>query len=129
MPRKPSTTFTDKEMEIMRVIWHSGEATIKQIQEHLPGEPHYNSVLTIVRVLEQKGHLTYRVEGKAHIYKAKVSHKKARRGVISHLVDNVFGGSAISLVLNLIEAGDLSQQDLDEIQKQISEAKNKEKKK
>jgi len=129
MPRKPSTTFTDKELEIMRVIWHSGEATIKQIQEHLPGTRHYNSVLTIVRVLEQKGHLTYRVEGKAHIYKTKVSHKKAQRGVISHLVDNVFGGSAVSLVLNLVETGDLSQKDLDEIRKQISEAKNKEKKK
>ncbi len=113
----------------MRVIWNLGEATIKQIQEHLLGTRHYNSVLTIVRVLEQKGQLTYRVEGKAHIYKAKVPYKKAQRGVISHLVDNVFGGSAVSLVLNLVETGDLSQKDLDEIRKQISEAKNKEKKK
>lgn len=113
----------------MRVIWHLGEATVRQIQEHLPGEPHYNSVLTIVRVLEQKNHLTYRVEGKAHIYKAVVPHKKARRGVISHLVDNVFGGSAVSLVLNLVESGDLTQKDLDEIRKQISKAKTEEKKK
>lgn len=129
MPRKPSITFTDKELEIMRVVWNSGEATIKQIQEQLLGDKHYNSVLTIVRVLEQKGHLTYRVEGKAHIYKAKVPHKKARRGVISHLVENVFGGSAVSLVLNLVEAGDLSGEDLDEIRKQISKAKREEKKK
>lgn len=129
MPRKPSAIFTDKELEIMRVIWDAGEATIKQIQENLPGEErHYNSVLTIARVLEQKGHLKYRVEGKAHIYRATVKPEKARRGVISHLVENVFGGSAISLVLSLVETGDLSKQDLDEIRKKLGEIKGKEKK-
>jgi predicted transcriptional regulator len=53
MPRGPSKTFTDKELEIMRVIWELGEATAREVQERLPGEPHYNSVLTIIRVLEQ----------------------------------------------------------------------------
>src|SRR5262249_55901625 len=68
MPRQPSKTFTDKELEIMRVIWERGEATAKAIQEALSGERHYNSVLTIIRVLERKGHLTHRAEGKAHVY-------------------------------------------------------------
>jgi predicted transcriptional regulator len=54
MPRKPSKTYTDRELEIMRVIWELGEATTKQIQEKLSGNHHYNSVLTIVRVLEQQ---------------------------------------------------------------------------
>ena len=45
MPRQPSITFTDKELEIMRVIWERGEATAKEIQEALPGERHYNSCL------------------------------------------------------------------------------------
>ena len=112
----------------MRVVWDLGEATVRQIQEHLPGEErHYNTVLTIVRVLAQKGHLEYRVEGKAHIYSAAEQPEKARRTVISHLIDNVFGGSAISLVLNLVETGDLSKKDLDKIRRQLDEAKGKEK--
>ena len=61
MPRTPSKTFTEKELEIMQVVWELGEATAREIQEQLPGERHYNSVLTIIRELERKGHLTHRV--------------------------------------------------------------------
>jgi predicted transcriptional regulator len=86
MPRQPSKTFTDKELEIMRVVWELGEATAKQIQEQLSGDSHYNSVLTIIRVLERKGHLTHRAEGRAHIYRARQQAEKARNKVLSHLI-------------------------------------------
>ena len=125
MARKPSKSFTDKELEIMRVIWRLGEASARQIQEQLPGEPHYNSVMTIIRVLERKNHLTHREDGRTHIYRATVSPKKARKRVLSHLIQHVFDGSAASLVLNLVEAGDLSIEDLDEIRRQTA-AKRKE---
>ena len=120
MPRKPSKIFTDKEMEIIQVVWELGEAGVKEIQDRLPGERHYNSVLTIIRVLERKGHLIHRQEGRAHIYRAKVNQEKARRRVLSHLVKNVFGGSAASMVLNLVETGDLTSKELDEIRQKIS---------
>lgn len=126
MPRKPSKTFTDKELEIMRVVWELGEATVKDVQERLPGERHYNSLLTIIRVLERKGQLTYRVEGRTHIYRAKEGKEKARKRVLSHLVEHVFGGSATSLVLHLVEAGDLSGKDLDAIRKRIAAKKKEE---
>jgi BlaI family penicillinase repressor len=115
MPRKQVKTFTDKELEIMQVIWELGEATAKQLQERLPGEQHYNSVLTIIRVLERKGHLTHRAEGRAYVYRARVSQNRSRRRVLSHLVKHVFGGSASSLVLHLVETGDLTEEDLREI--------------
>jgi predicted transcriptional regulator len=118
MPRKPSKSFTDKELEIMRVIWKMGEASARQIQEQLPGKPHYNSVMTIIRVLERKDHLTHREDGRTYIYRATVSRTKARKRVLSHLVQHVFEGSAASLVLNLVEAGDLTVEDLDEIRRQ-----------
>lgn len=127
MPRKPSKTFTDKELEIMRLIWELGEATVKDLQDHLPGDRHYNSVLTIIRVLERKGHLTHRVEGRAYIYRAKVSHEKASRRVLKHLVEHVFGGSASSLVLHLVETGDLTEADLREVRARMAQrAKHKE---
>src|SRR6185436_11361375 len=108
MPRQPSKTFTERELEIMRVVWNLGEASARQIQEALPGDRHYNSVMTIIRVLEKKNHLTYREEGRAHIYKAAVSPERAQTRVLKHLVKHVFGGSAASLVLNLVETGDLT---------------------
>jgi BlaI family transcriptional regulator, penicillinase repressor len=120
MPRTPSKTFTDKEVEIMRVIWERGEATAKEIQEALPDERHYNSVLTIIRVLERKGHLTHRAEGKAHVYRAKAKQEKSQRRVLSHLIEQIFGGSAAAMVLHLVETGDLTEDDLHEVRSKIA---------
>jgi predicted transcriptional regulator len=122
MPRKPSTTFTDKELEIMRIVWKLGEASARQIQDNLPGERHYNSVMTIIRVLEKKNHLTHREVGRTYVYRATVSPDRARMRVVKHLVKNVFGGSAASLVLNLIETGDLTAEDLDTIRRKMRDA-------
>lgn len=126
MPRKPSKTFTDKEVEIMNVVWNLGEATARQIQEALPGERHYNSVLTIIRVLEKKGHLTHRTTtdaGKAHVYRAKAAQEKSQRKVLSHLIKQVFGGSPASLVLHLVETGELTEDDLQQARQLIATKK------
>jgi BlaI family penicillinase repressor len=120
MPRKPSKVFTDKELEIMQVVWEMGEATVKEIQGRLPGEPHYNSVLTIIRVLERKGHLVHRAEGKTYFYQAGESKENSHARLLRHLVDQVFGGSAASVVLNLVQAGDLTPKDLDEIRSKVA---------
>ena len=124
MPRQPSKTFTDKEMDIMRVFWRLGEASARQIQESLPGERHYNSVMTIIRVLEKKNHLTHREEGRTHIYRATQSQGRARNRVLKHLIKHVFGGSAASLVLNLVETGDLTPEDLKAVRKQMTGLKD-----
>jgi predicted transcriptional regulator len=120
MPRKPSKTFTDKELEIMRVVWELGNASARDIQAQLPGERHYNSVLTIIRVLEKKGHLTHRSEGKSHIYRARQQPAKSRGHVVGHVIKQVFGGSATSLVLHLVETGDLTEDDLREIRQRLA---------
>jgi len=125
MPRKPSKTFTDKELEIMRVVWELGEASAREIQAKLPGERHYNSVLTIIRVLERKGHLTHRSEGKSYIYRARQQPAKSRGHVVGHVIKQVFGGSAASLVLHLVETGDLSENDLREIRQRLAKRKAK----
>lgn len=121
MPREPSKTFTDKELEIMRVLWDLGEATVKDLQQRLPGRRHYNSVLTIVRVLEQKGHVTHRVEGRAHIYRSRVSRSRAGRRVLEHLIKNVFAGSPAALVLHMVDTGDLTEADLRDIRARMLE--------
>jgi BlaI family penicillinase repressor len=120
MARKPSKAFNDRELEIMKIVWQMGEATVKEIQQRLPGEPHYNSVLTITRVLERKGHLVHRAKGKTHFYRAGESKEKSRARLLRHLIDQVFGGSAASVVINLVQAGDLTPKDLDEIRGKIA---------
>jgi predicted transcriptional regulator len=103
----------------MRIIWSRGEASARQIQESLPGDRHYNSVMTIIRVLEKKKHLTHREDGRSYIYRATVDPSRARTRVLKHLVKQVFGGSAASLVLNLVETGELTATDLDAIRKKV----------
>lgn len=120
MPRKPSKTFTDKEVEIMRIIWDLSEATAREIQARLPGARHYNSVLTIIRVLEGKGHLTHRAEGKAHVYRARQHAEKSRGRELGHLIKQVFGGSAASLVLHLVETGNLTEEDLRDVRRRMT---------
>jgi len=105
----------------MRVIWERGEATAKEVQEALPGDRHYNTVLTIIRVLERKGHLTHRAVGKAHVYRAKARQEKSQRRVLSHLIKQVFGGSAAAMVLHLVETGDLSSEELQEVKAKVAE--------
>jgi predicted transcriptional regulator len=105
----------------MRLVWTLREASARQIQEALPGDRHYNSVMTIIRVLEKKGHLTHREDGRAHIYRATVKADTSRTRVLKHLVKQVFGGSAASLVLNLVETGDLTAADLDTIRRKMKQ--------
>jgi predicted transcriptional regulator len=125
MPRKPSKILNDKELAIMNVMWKLGEASVKDIQKQLPGDQHYNSVLTIIRVLEQKGHLKHREIGRSFIYKAAENAAKTRGHVLNYLVREVFGGSAASVVLHLVEAGELNREDLDTIRRKIKAAEKK----
>ena len=74
----------------------------------------------IIRVLERKGHLTHRVEGKAHVYRARQQPAKSRGRVLGQLIKQVFGGSAASLVLHLVDTGDLTEDDLREVRQQIA---------
>ena len=120
MARQASKTFTDKELEIMQVVWEMREASAREIQQRLPGNRHYNSVMTIIRVLEKKGHLLHREDGRAYIYRATESQQRSHRKLLSHLVKQVFGGSATSLVLKLVETGELTRADLDAIQKGVA---------
>ena len=120
MARTASKTFTEKELEILRILWELGEATTRQVQQRLPSERHYNSVLTIIRVLERKGHVTHRAEGKTHVYRALQQPEKSKGRVLSHLIRQVFGGSAASLVLHLVETGDLTEDVLADVRRRIA---------
>ena len=93
MARKKTPTLTEAEIRLMNVVWDKGKATVNEVIEALPrkARPAYNSVLTIMRILEEKGYLKHIKEGRAHVYCPRVTRDQAQRKVVRHLVKRFFG--------------------------------------
>ncbi len=111
----------------MQVIWKKGSATVADVAEALPKSLGlaYNTVLTTMRILEDKGYLrhTKPEAGRAFVYHPVVGQEEASRNAVRHLLSRFFGGSPGELVLNLLEDEDLSEAELARIRKRIKEAK------
>jgi predicted transcriptional regulator len=119
MARPQSRTFTERELEILQILWDRSEATVRDIQQSLPPGRHYNTILTIIRVLEKKGHVTHKQEGRGFVYRAVAHPRQSQSHALSHFVQSVFGGSSESLVLNMVEAGNLTLDELDQIRRKL----------
>ena len=87
----------------MQVLWARGRATVSQVLEELPSpSPAYNTVLTLLRILEQKGHVRHEKDGRAFTYMPLVDYGQARRRAVSQLLKRFFDGSAELLMLDLL---------------------------
>jgi predicted transcriptional regulator len=102
------STFTDRELDVMTVLWTLGPATVAEVRAQLADDLAYTTVLTVLRTLEDKGHVGHREAGKAHRYFAKVEAQAARKTALATLVDRVFGGSAELLLTHLVSDRKLS---------------------
>jgi predicted transcriptional regulator len=100
--------FTDRELDVMAVLWRNGPSTVAEVREHLDDPLAYTTVLTVLRTLEDKTYAGHREEGKAHRYYAKVTEKAARQTALARVLDRVFGGSAELLLTHLVKDRDLS---------------------
>ena len=105
-------TLGDRELEVMSALWEDGAGTVSEVQSRLGVDLAYNTVLTILRNLEQKGFVRHEVEGRFHRYFPVIAKDAVRGSLLSRLVDSVFGGSPIGLITQLVEGGDLSKDDL-----------------
>lgn len=105
MARRKSSLLTDGELRLMQVLWDKGEATVGEVVESIQDEkqPAYNTVLTMLRILEQKGYATHDKDGRAFIYRPRVGRDEARRSAVTHLLRRMFDNSPSLLVLNLLE--------------------------
>ena len=125
MARKKSLNLTEAELRLMDVIWEKGSATVGEVAEALPGEPGlaYNTVLTTLRILEEKGYLehTKSKEGRAFVYRALVGRNEAGRNAVRYLVSRFFRNSPELLVLNLLEDENLDARELARIRALLSE--------
>lgn len=125
MPRKKSLDLTEAELRVMDIVWDKGTATVGEVAAALPGEPGlaYNTVLTTLRILEQKGYVRHTKprEGRAFVYRAVVDRKQASRNAVRHVVRRFFANSPELLVLNLLDDGDLTEQELRKIRNLLAE--------
>ena len=121
MPRKKAPVLTQRELEIMKVVWEMGKATVAEVRVALyPGAKlAYTTVLTLMRILEQKGFLQHETKGRAYLYHPRISQKKVKRLMVRDLVERAFDGSAELLLVSLIENGNLLPEDLERIRKAI----------
>ena len=119
--RKPRPTLTEQELEIMKVIWQLEGATVRQVYEKLLEQRHiaYTTVMTMMNILEQKGHLIKRQADRAYVYTPRQPQKQVIRGMVQEFVNRVFNGSAEPLLLHLVEDKQLTEKDLDEIRREI----------
>jgi predicted transcriptional regulator len=119
--RKKSLQLTEAEQRLMDILWTIGSGTVAEIAEALPKKLDlaYNTVLTIMRILEDKGYVrhTKPKEGRAFIYRPVVSREQASRSALHHLLARFFGNSAEALVLNLIEDETLGEKERERIRK------------
>ena len=114
MARNKSATLTEAELRIMNVLWDKGPATVHDVLQALPAKPNlaYNSVLTIIRILETKGYVKHVKDKRAHIYMPKIGREDATRFEVRHLISRFFGDSHERLLLNILEESSIDAEEL-----------------
>lgn len=113
-----------RERQIMDAVYSLGEAAVGDVQKAMPDPPSYSSVRTMLRLLESKGWLRHRQEGKRYLYRPTHSHDAASRSALRHLLDTFFAGSTTDAVAALLDSdSNLSRDELSRIESLIRQAK------
>ncbi|MBV9440667.1 MAG: BlaI/MecI/CopY family transcriptional regulator, partial [Candidatus Eremiobacteraeota bacterium] len=117
---------TEAEYRLMAVLWERGESTVADVVEAIVDPPlAYNTVLTTLRILEQKGYLRHKAVGRAFVYQPVVARDEAQRTVVRHVLSRFFDGSPRELVLNLLESEAVDERELDRLRELLDRAKEK----
>ena len=113
--------FTDRELDVMNVLWDAGSATVAEVRERLSDDLAYTTVLTVLRTLEQKGYVGHTGEGRAHRYRPLVKRAAAGRSALRRLVDKVFDGTPELLLTQLVSDKNLGDEELRRLRKLLAD--------
>ncbi len=119
--RKPPRP-TDGELEILRVLWKIGPATVRDVHEQLSvAKPAtgYTTVLKLMQIMADKGLVTRDEKSKAHVYKARIPQEQTQREIVGDLVDRVFGGSAARLMMQALSGSKASPDEIAQIRRML----------
>lgn len=115
--------MTDGELRLMDVLWDMGRGTVADVVKALPGERlAYNTVLTLMRILERKGYVQHEKQGRAFVYAPLVDRERARRSAVKHLMTRFFGGSSELLMLTILEQDDIEPEEAERLRRVIEAA-------
>jgi len=118
--RKKSPTLTEAELRLMEILWDKRHATVAEVTEALgPPSIAYNTVLTTMRILEQKGYVSHKEEGRAYLYTPLVGREEAAQSAVGLLVNRFFANKSAELALRLIESERPSEAELQRLKSLI----------
>jgi BlaI family penicillinase repressor len=125
MARKASTGPTERELDILHVLWEGGRCSVREVRERLARneDVSFTSVQTMLQVMHDKGLVERELQGRSYIYRAAASREDAQRTLLANLLDKAFGGSAKALVSRALDVRRASREELDEIQALLDEAR------
>jgi BlaI family transcriptional regulator, penicillinase repressor len=104
--------FTERELDVMAVLWERGQGTVAEVRRRLPDRLAYTTVLTVLRTLEEKGHVGHREVGRAYRYYPKVAREKAGASALRRITGKIFGGSPELLLTQLVAERELTESEL-----------------
>ncbi|MGI8508136.1 MAG: BlaI/MecI/CopY family transcriptional regulator [Gemmatimonadaceae bacterium] len=113
--------FTDRELDVMRVLWESGGCTVAEVRGELEDDLAYTTVLTVLRTLEEKGHVRHLEEGRSYRYHAIAARESAERSAVSKLLRGLFNGSPELLLTQLVSDRGLSDDELRRMRQLLDE--------
>ena len=120
MARQKTPHLTPLELEIMHVLWNEGASNVQTVQQQLERELAYTTVQTMLNILHRKGKVKRTLKDRAYFYKPSVTREKVISKQVIDVVDRLFGGSAESLVMSLVETKHLTPEKLARLQKLVS---------
>ncbi|UCE59169.1 MAG: BlaI/MecI/CopY family transcriptional regulator [Phycisphaerales bacterium] len=123
--KTPYIHLSGRETQIMQALYAHGEATVREVRDAIKDSPSYNSVRVILGILEDKGFITHRREGRRYVYRPKGHIERAKRSAMRHLLETFFRGStplAVSAFIDMA-ASELTSEELNQLAKQIRSAR------
>lgn len=120
MSDRSDVELSRRERQIMDVVYARGQATAAAVTENLPDPPSYSAVRAMLRILEDKGHLSHRKVGPRYVYLPTRSREKAGRSAIRRVVETFFEGSAAAVMVNLLETGELDEGEIRQLRELLA---------
>lgn len=125
MPRKKTEGLTDREAEILSILWRLGDANVEDIRSQMANRPTANTVRTLLTIMQDRGLVVDDGKGYGRKYSAKVERETAQTSALRKMIDTLFSGSAQEMVLRLTDSGEMDADELKDLYEQVQKRRKK----